>query len=686
MLVANAWILPSTLALRIRGRPLSHPRMSQVSGIHQNTVTPFHHSTATVTSKTTILAGRTRRLLASTSVIEGESSSSSQSAPSTPTIVVSSNTNWKESPLVNPTIAFETLLVPNSQLTKWITHKDLQHRLAKPDNWEFLKHVHPRIKMVQDYEGKDDDSSPTTDEESSKESKRLYKQLLLLPSSLSLESVSNHTATGITKSKHCREGENSEVWLSKLLSEEDDDVRRGPSRPMSLSPNQLSFSFLLKRLLPESALPAPSAYEQIGHVAHFNLKEKHLPFKELIGSALLESTSGDSIQTVVNKVGQVDGKFRTYECEILANEFQSSSNSNQKASSLETTVVEDGISIELNVAECYWCTRLSGERQELIKDILRGRMRPKKGLVSPPVVVADVFCGAGAVCMLLAKKVKEQDKIWKPEQQQNLPPQQHPSLTILGNDWNPRAIEYMKRSIATNGMDKEKDESLYHQFQLSCRDSYDFLSELGEEQQSSKANPYIKKSLLTGSQSNEKLPEPQQEQQEQAPLMPDHVLMNFPLEAPQFLGALRWWSWKRLRDEGLRRSELFSNGTHKHGKKKPSESTWSPRFHIYTFARSSSPRANDEDEMAVNLVANELLPQPVFPEYENDTEVSSTYSNSAFPSSFPTTIYRREELNSEFGTEFSTRIVRDVAPGKVVVCVSFSVTPKLIRYMQGDYS
>ena len=49
-------------------------------------------------------------------------------------------------------------------------------------------------------------------------------------------------------------------------------------------------------------------------------------------------------------------------------------------------------------------------------------------------------------------------------------------------------------------------------------------------------------------------------------------------------------------------------------------------------------------------------------------------------------VYRRNEFNDEFNTTISTRLVRDVAPGKVVVCVSFYITPKLIRYMQGDYS
>jgi tRNA (guanine37-N1)-methyltransferase len=591
--------------------------------------------------------------------------------------------------MVNPTITFETLLVPNSQLTKWITHPGLQHKLAKADNWEFLRHVHPRIKMVQDYKG----------ETSNDDTAIQCKQLLLLPSSTKL-ATANHTATGLLASEGASEEtqEGDTQWLTELLSEEAEEtgasIRLGPTRPMTIAPNQLSFQYILKTLLPESALPPPSAYEQIGHVAHFNLKERHLPFKRLIGSALLESTTSgaDSIQTVVNKVGQVDGKFRTYECEILADVHPKSNvngvdtadntSSSAASSSLETTVVEDGIAIELNVAECYWCTRLSGERRELIKDILKGRRKPKKpktgGNLAPPLVVADVFCGAGAICMLLGKKIKEQDKLWKQEQQphhQQQQQQQHPSLTVLANDWNPRAIEYMKRSIATNGMGKEKDQCMYHRFELSCRDSYDFLSELGEEQQTTRANPYVKKKLARKSIGQAKPKDPEPEQLPQQPLMPDHILMNFPLEAPQFLGALRWWSWKRIEDEGIRRQNRFG-GSNNGG-------DWCPRFHVYTFARSSSPRADDEAEMAVNLVANELLPQPFF---DDDDDLPDTKATEASSSSLSTPAYRRDELNGEFGTDFATRIVRDVAPGKVVVLVSFSVTPKLIRYMQGDFS
>ena len=99
--------------------------------------------------------------------------------------------------------------------------------------------------------------------------------------------------------------------------------------------------------------------------------------------------------------------------------------------------------------------------------------------------------------------------------------------------------------------------------------------------------------------------------------------------------------------------------------------------------------------MTINIIADELVP-PI----EQKQTVNNSTSTSDNTTDINTVdqehqnqqqqavdvVYRRNELNDEFNTDISTRIVRDVAPGKVVVCVSFFITPKLIRYMQGDYS
>jgi len=42
---------------------------------------------------------------------------------------------------------------------------------------------------------------------------------------------------------------------------------------------------VLRRLLPMS-VDVPTAFETVGHMAHLNLREQHIPFKHLIGQVL----------------------------------------------------------------------------------------------------------------------------------------------------------------------------------------------------------------------------------------------------------------------------------------------------------------------------------------------------------------------------------------------------------------
>lgn len=446
--------------------------------------------------------------------------------------------NWRVHPSINPTLSFPTLLISPELLQNYIEDPRLDKFLAKPSNWDFLNQINPRIKLVQEFND-------------------THKLLLLLHDKNNDNTISRNPG---------------DITLECLRKSSDGrgelEIEFGPDFELPINFRQLSFGFILDQLLP---VPPPSAYEQIGHVAHFNLKAQHSCYGELIGNVLRETNP--SIDTVVSKVGEVKGKYRTYDLEVLAG-----------PSNFETTVVEHGVAIRLNVANCYWSTRLSGERQELMLDIEKSTdtSRRKK------ILVADVFCGVGAICLLLAKR--------------------NPHCTIMANDWNPKAIEYFKESVTNNGLDNGG------RFLLSCGDAYDFMIELGTDRTADET--------------------------------PDHILMNFPLEAPSFLGSLRWWSSKTL-------AQKFK------------ETNRYPRFHVYTFARPSAKHLNDEEEVAVNLVADELIP-----------EMGESAESS----------HRRDEFNELFGANVRTRMVRDVAPGKVVVCVSFSLTPVLLRFIQGDFT
>jgi tRNA (guanine37-N1)-methyltransferase len=136
------------------------------------------------------------------------------------------------------------------------------------------------------------------------------------------------------------------------------------------------------------------------------------------------------------------------------------------------------------------------------------------------------------------------------------------------------------------------------------------------------------------------------------PTLPHHVVMNFPLDSTSFLGALRWWPSSAPK----RKNQVVV-----------------PTVHLYTFARGDDPNQHHNDsngipprnatEVAVDLVAEGLIPEG---------------------GAIQSTRYRRNMLD-RMGCNVRTREVRDVAPGKVVICVSFKVTDTLLSIMQGEF-
>jgi len=297
-----------------------------------------------------------------------------------------------------------------------------------------------------------------------------------------------------------------------------------------------------------------------------------MPYKNLIGDVLLECLP-NQFETVICKDGDVTGPYRTFEFTVVAGKNDTN-----------VQLTESGVQLNFDLQDVYWCSRLSEERQRLLQQF------------QPQQILADPFCGVGALC-LQAAVTKD--------------------MTVWANDWNPAATKALQKNAALNRVPKNR-------LSIECGDAYDFLMDLG---------------LRTDPTNDESV-------------MPDHVVMNFPLEAPCFLGALRWWPVKES-----------SKQTNEKGS--PTKGISVPRVHVYTFARADPSTDRSDEDVAVDIVASHLVP-------------STTSSND------DSMIRRREELN-ECGCDVFTHTVRDVAPGKTVVCVSFSATATLLRRMQGDF-
>jgi len=199
----------------------------------------------------------------------------------------------------------------------------------------------------------------------------------------------------------------------------------GPIYSVPLTCKNWTVARVLSVVLPPEAQPPPAAFELIGHIAHFNLKENHRKHKEVIGQVILATLPG--VETVVNKVGEVGGDYRTYEMEVVAGRHD-----------FNVSMQENRICVEFDLRHVYWCTRLGGERQYMVqKEFKNGQ------------TIADPFCGVGALCVLAAKEKK---------------------CKILANDWNPHAVSACEQNSRINGVTFDR---------ISCQDAYDFMTDLG---------------------------------------------------------------------------------------------------------------------------------------------------------------------------------------------------------------
>ena len=70
--------------------------------------------------------------------------------------------------------------------------------------------------------------------------------------------------------------EEDRVWIKSNGGEE-------MTHTMTLDYSHFSIYAVLRAILPAELKEVPTGFETIGHIAHFNLREEHLPFKNIIG-------------------------------------------------------------------------------------------------------------------------------------------------------------------------------------------------------------------------------------------------------------------------------------------------------------------------------------------------------------------------------------------------------------------
>jgi tRNA (guanine37-N1)-methyltransferase len=151
---------------------------------------------------------------------------------------------------------------------------------------------------------------------------------------------------------------------------------------VTLGYEHLSTNEALRALLPPE-VTVPSGFETVGQVAHFNLREEHMPYRYLIGEVVLEvgTRQKSHVRTVVTKLSSISNTFRTFDMEVIAGERNT-----------EVEVTEGACRFVFDFAKVYWSSKLQHEREVVLQELRPGQ------------VVCDMFAGVGPLALRAAKQ------------------------------------------------------------------------------------------------------------------------------------------------------------------------------------------------------------------------------------------------------------------------------------------
>ncbi|XP_057769995.1 tRNA (guanine(37)-N1)-methyltransferase 2 isoform X4 [Salvia miltiorrhiza] len=288
---------------------------------------------------------------------------------------------------------------------------------------------------------------------------------------------------------------------------------------MTLGYSYWSADYILRQILPPG-LEVPSSFETIGHVAHLNIADELLPYKDVIAKVIYDKNY-PRIKTIVNKVGSITNEFRVPKFEVLAGD-----------SDMVTEVKQYKATFKLDYSLVYWNSRLEHEHLRLISKFQAGD------------VVCDMFAGIGPFAIPAAQK----------------------GCRVYANDLNPDSARFLKINAETN-----KVSDLVRTYNLDGRKFISSLMEVPlsegclvsdkenlktseEEDKPHNTQTNFKDSCLTengnGSSAGNCVPERKKRGLNKRVIgsQPfnakpwehiDHVIMNLPASAIQFLDAFR---------------------------------------------------------------------------------------------------------------------------------------------------
>lgn len=162
-----------------------------------------------------------------------------------------------------------------------------------------------------------------------------------------------------------------------------------------------------------TAMDIPSSYEQIGHIAHLNLRDEQFIYKYVVGQVILDKNK-PAIKTVINKTSSINNEFRVFPSELIGGEPNYNVHVNQ-----------GGIRFEFDFTTVYWNSRLQTEHERMVGLVcsfnteykaesahehpINKRIKlnseeatPATRPVPPKLIVADMMCGVGPFAIPLA--------------------------------------------------------------------------------------------------------------------------------------------------------------------------------------------------------------------------------------------------------------------------------------------